>query len=80
MALCADPGDPIQLVALPALVLDMVPAQFPWLPAERCVDDCVVLIHAYADLGIRAELRAAVLTVTQGRDGAFSAYGALAPR
>ncbi|HTJ68197.1 MAG TPA: hypothetical protein VL551_11760 [Actinospica sp.] len=80
MALAADPADPMQMVALPALVLDTVVAQFPRLPAGRCVDDCVVLMHAYADLGIRAQVRAAVITVTGGGDGEFFVHGALVPQ
>lgn len=52
----ADPADPVQVVALPALFLDTVVARYPLLPAERCVDDAVVLAHAYAHLGLDAQV------------------------
>ncbi|MDJ1135097.1 hypothetical protein [Streptomyces iconiensis] len=26
---------------------------------ERCLDDCVTLVHAYADFGLAAEVRSA---------------------
>jgi hypothetical protein len=77
--LAADPADPVQVVALPPLFLDTVVARYPLLPAERCVDDAVVLAHAYAQLGLDAQVRATVLTVTGGADG-LAAYGSLAPQ
>lgn len=38
---------------MPALFLETIVAAYrPMLPAERCVDDCLVLAHAYAQFGM----------------------------
>jgi hypothetical protein len=59
-----DVSDPLQLTSLPPLFLDLVAAGYgDAIPAERCVDDCLILVHAYAQLGIAAEVRAAELVI-----------------
>src|ERR1017187_2559090 len=74
-----DPADPVQVTALLPLFLDAVAADHR-LPAERCLDDCVVLAHAYAQLGIAAEVRAAELVITSAATGHSSTHGSLNPR
>ena len=73
-----DPADPVQVTALLPLFLDAVAADHR-LPPERCLDDCVVLAHAYAQLGIAAEVRAAELVITTAA-GQSSTHGSLNPR
>ena len=74
-----DPADPVQVTALLPLFLDAVAADHR-LPAERCLDDCVVLAHAYAQLGIAAEVRVAELVITSAATGQSSTHGSLNPR
>jgi hypothetical protein len=74
-----DPADPVQVTALLPLFLDALAADHR-LPAERCLDDCVVLAHAYAQLGIAAEVRAAELVITSAATGQGSMHGSLNPR
>jgi hypothetical protein len=69
----------VQVTALLPLFLDAVAADHR-LPAERCLDDCLVLAHAYAQLGIAAEVRAAELVITSAATGQSSTHGSLAPR
>ncbi|QFY13721.1 hypothetical protein GBF35_50580 [Nonomuraea phyllanthi] len=45
------------------LFIDVVAAE-NLLPSERCLDDCMTLAHAYAQLGIPAEVRAVQLALT----------------
>ena len=68
----------MQVTALLPLFLDAL-ATDHGLPAERCLDDCVVLAHAYAQLGIAAEVRAAELVITTAT-GQSSTHGSLNPR
>ena len=49
------------------------------LPAERCLDDCLSLACAYAQLVMPAQVRAAELVITV-RDGRRATHGTLAPR
>ncbi|GAT68816.1 hypothetical protein PS9374_04481 [Planomonospora sphaerica] len=74
-----DPSDPMQVPSLPPLFVDVVAAEY-LLPAERCLDDCMALAHAYAQLGIPAQVRAAELTVTDRSAKTSITYGTLAPR
>ena len=75
-----DASDPLQAVCVPALVLDaIVAANADVLPAERCVDDCTTLVHAYAQLGIKAQVRAVELTITDTRTGEASTHGSPTP-
>jgi hypothetical protein len=50
------------------------------LPAERCVDDCRVLSHAYAQFGLESEVRIAELTVTDSVTASQAVHGSLDPR
>ena len=74
-----DPADPMLLTALPAYLIDAI-ASAGWLEYGRCVDDCMILAHAYAQLGIDAEVRAAELEVTVRDTGATAVYGSREPR
>jgi hypothetical protein len=47
------------------------------LPAERCVNDCLTVAHAYAQLGIAAEVRITELTVTDSVTGTAPSTSAL---
>jgi hypothetical protein len=73
-----DPTDPLMLTALPAYLMDAI-ASAGWLEYGRCVDDCMILAHAYAQLGIDAQVRAAELQVTVRDTGATAAYGSRDP-
>lgn len=74
----SDPSDPLLLTALPAYLLDAIASAF-WLPYERCLDDCMILAHAYAQLGIAAEVRAAELAITVRTSGEISTHGSQEP-
>lgn len=50
------------------------------LPAERCLNDCMTLVHAYAQLGIPAQVRAVELITTNTSTKSSVTYGSLAPR
>jgi hypothetical protein len=63
---------------VPPLLIDAIAAEHG-LPAERCLDDCLTLAHAYAQLGMCAQVRAAELAVTVP-DGRSATYGSLMPR
>jgi hypothetical protein len=79
-ALGGDLSDPLTLIAMPALFQAMAVAPYRGvLPAERCVDDCLILTHAYAQLGIAAEVRIAELTVTEPETGNRAVHGSLEP-
>jgi hypothetical protein len=73
------PADPLMLTAIPAYLMDAIASAY-FVPFERCVDDCLILAHAYAQLGIAAQVRAAELEVTVRRTGATAAYGSRDPR
>ena len=73
-----DPSDPVQVIALPPLFIDMVAAKHG-LPAERCADDCVVLAYAYAQPGIAAQVRAAELAIADPVTGTATVHGTLQP-
>jgi hypothetical protein len=72
------PANPLQVVALPPLIMDMVAAKHG-LPPERCVTDCIILRYAYAQLGITAHVRAAELTTTDTLTGTTTTHGSLEP-
>lgn len=66
---------------MPTLFLETVVAGYrPVLPAERCVDDCLVLAHAYAQFGMETEVRIAELTVTDSVTASREVHGSVAPR
>jgi len=73
-----DPSDPFLVTALPPYLLDAI-ASAQWLPYERCVDECMILAHAYAQFGIDAEVRAAELEITVRDTGATATYGSREP-
>jgi len=73
-----DAAEPLQVTAVPALFLDAIAAEHS-LPAERCLDDCLSLACAYAQLGRDAQVRAAELVITVP-DGRRATHGTLAPR
>jgi hypothetical protein len=73
-----DPADPLQVVSLPPLIMDMVAANYG-LPPERCVTDCIILRYAYAQLGITAQVRAVELAITDTVTGTTTAHGSLEP-
>jgi hypothetical protein len=80
-AINGDLSDPLTLTAIPALFLNMIVAAYiDILPAERCVDDCLVLAHAYAQMGMPAQVRAVQITVTDIATGASDVHGTLQPR
>lgn len=80
-ALGGNLSDPLTLIAMPALFLETIAAGYrPMLPAERCVDDCLVLAHPYAQFGLEAEVRIAALTVTDSVTASREVHGSLEPR
>jgi hypothetical protein len=74
-----DSADPLQVVSVPPLVIDMFATEYG-LPPQRCVDDCLSLVHAYAQLGIAAQVHAVELSITDTHTGIRSAHGSLVPR
>lgn len=73
--------DPIQVISLPPLYLGMIAADHANLiAAERCVDDCAILAHAYAQLGIAAEVRLTELLITDPHTSKSTTHGSRAPR
>lgn len=48
--------------------------------AGRFVDDCLTLTHAYAQLGIAAQVRAALVRIPHTRTGDSDVYGSVIPR
>lgn len=73
--------DPLQLTSLPPLFLDLVAAgSGDEVPTERCVDDCLILVQAYAQLGIAAETLAAELVAVRSSTGQSATHGSLTPR
>lgn len=79
-ALGGDLTDPLTLIAMPALFLETIAAAYrPVLPAERCVDDCLVLAHAYAQFGMEAEVRIAELAVTDSVTASREVHGSTEP-
>jgi hypothetical protein len=80
-AVRGDVSDPLQLTSLPPLFLDLAASGYgDLIPAERCVDDCLILVHAYAQLGIAAQVRTAELAITTASTGQHVSYGTLAPQ
>lgn len=73
-----DPSDPLLVTAVPAWFLALLTAGE--VPAERCADDCVILAHAYAQLGIAAQVRTAEVTVTDRATGLGQVFGTPTPR
>lgn len=73
-----DPANPHMVIAAPPLFVDVVAAGYD-IPAERCVEDCVILAHAYVQFGIVAQIRAVELIVTDVRHGWHQTWGNLAP-
>jgi len=79
-AVGGDLSDPLTLTSIPALFLNMVAAAYvDTLPAKRCVDDCLVLAHAYAQMGMAAQVRAAEITVVDAVTAARDVHGNLRP-
>jgi hypothetical protein len=74
-----DPSDPLQLTAVPLLLIDVIAAE-EMLPPQRCIDDCLTLVHAYAQLGVPAQVHAVELTVTDTATGTSATHGGLDPR
>lgn len=69
-------ADPIGFAALPALTRHALRLQGLGAPAPaNCVAECLLLAHAYAELGIEAHVRVAELTVTDGKTGAQAVHG-----
>jgi hypothetical protein len=74
-------SDPLPFAALPPLAQHTIRSRFQdTLPPERCVDDCLALAHAYAELGIEAQVRVAELTVTDVTTSAKTVHGTPRPR
>jgi hypothetical protein len=72
---------PLPFAALPPLAQHTIRSRFQdTLPPKRCVDDCLALAHAYAELGIEAQVRVAELTVTDVTTSARTAHGTPRPR
>ena len=61
-----DLADPLTPITMPALFPEMVAAAYD-LPAERCVDDCLTLAYAYAQLGMAAGVRTTELRAYASR-------------
>lgn len=75
-AAAAPLGDPIGFAALPALTRYALRTQGLGAPAPaNSVAECLLLAHAYAALGIEAQIRVAELTVTDNKTGAQSVHG-----
>ena len=73
-------SDPLPFAALPPLALHAIGSRFgDGRSTERCVDECLALAHAYAELGIEAQVRVAQLTVTDLKTSAQFAHGTLRP-
>lgn len=72
-----DPSDPLLVTAVPAWFLALLTAG--QVPAERCADDCVILAHAYAQLGLASQVRAAELTVADRATGLGQVFGTRQP-
>ncbi|MET8139949.1 hypothetical protein ABZU32_06520 [Sphaerisporangium sp. NPDC005288] len=49
-------------------------------PAERCLDDCMTLLHAYAQFAIPAQVRTTELVVTNTANKSSVTHGNLIPR
>lgn len=75
-AAAAPLADPLAFTALPPLVLHTFRTAHPGVfPAANCVDECLILASAYAEMGIETQVRTAELTVTDGKTGAMAAHG-----
>lgn len=75
-AAAAPLADPLPFAALPPLVLHALRSRGSGAqPAANCADECLTLAHAYAELGIEAQVRVAELTVTDGKSGAQAVHG-----
>lgn len=73
-----DPADPLLVTAVPAWLLALLGAGHA--PAERCADDCVILAHAFAQLGLVSQVRVAELTVLDPVTGLGQIFGACRPQ
>jgi hypothetical protein len=72
---------PLPFAALPPLALHTIESRFAGgRPPASCVDDCVALAHAYAELGIEAQVRVATLNVTNVTTRAQYVHGTPQPR
>ena len=79
-AVGGDLSDPLTLTSIPPLFLNMVvSAYIDTLPAGRCVDDCLVLAHAYAQMGMPAQVRTVEIAVADVVTGARDVHGSLRP-
>lgn len=65
------------MTAVPAWFLALLGAGH--VPAERCVDDCVILAHAFAELGVVSQVRVAELTVSDPVTGMGRIFGVCRP-
>ncbi|MFI6705377.1 hypothetical protein ACIBF7_03025 [Nonomuraea sp. NPDC050478] len=72
------PSDPMQIPSILPLFIDVVATEY-LLPAERCLDDCMTLVHAYAQLGIPAQIRAAEVSITNTSTKTTISRGSLTP-
>jgi hypothetical protein len=66
-------ADPIAFAALPPIALHALRIQAAAAPS--CVDDCLTLASAYAELGIEAQVRVAEITVTDAKTGGQAVHG-----
>jgi hypothetical protein len=76
-------AEPLAFAALPPLALHALKSRLPAGRAtsgSRCVDDCLTLACAYAELGIEAQVRVATLTVTDITTHAETVHGDPRPR
>jgi hypothetical protein len=71
-----DSADPLQVVSVPPLLIDVVAMEYGLAP-QRCVNDCLALVHAYAQLGISAQVHTVELTITDTRAGSRTVHGSL---
>ncbi|TQS42850.1 hypothetical protein [Cryptosporangium phraense] len=74
-----DPADIRLVIGVPPLFVDLRAEQMG-APAGRCVDDCLTLACAYAQLGFVAQVRVAQLEIVEERTGQTWSHGAATPR
>lgn len=74
-----DSADPLQVASVPPLFIDVVATEYGLAP-QRCVNDCLTLVHAYAQLGIPAQVHAVELSITDAGTGTRTVHGSLCPR
>ncbi|MEV7971007.1 hypothetical protein AB0O34_34190 [Sphaerisporangium sp. NPDC088356] len=75
------PSDPmqVQVPTLLPLFIDVAAAEY-LAPAQRCLDDCMILLHAYAQLAIPAQVRAVELVVINTSTKSSVTHGSLSPQ